>query len=305
MIVSLGLVAALAGCNSTRWNWLKPADTANAAAIPPGNVQSVASLVEYLNDNASRVKTYRADDMTVTVTQGPLAPSFTVNGKMVAEKPLGFRMSLEHGLKGQVVDLGSNNDEFWYWISQANPPYQFYCSYRELEQGVKFLPIPFQPQWIMETMGIGQYGPPERYQREHDAQTVRLIERTRSPQGRPIRKVIVLRRREAKPPEPQVLQYLLIDEATNKEICSAHITETMVDIATGAILPRRIELNWPQEKAKLSMILNGSAVNTPVPATAFVRQPLNGVPSYNLARMQLDPGFQRAQGVAPGPFRRQ
>ena len=35
----------------------------------------------------------------------------------------------------------------------------------------------------METLGMGPYGPPERYNLEYDDQTLRLIERTRTPQG--------------------------------------------------------------------------------------------------------------------------
>src|SRR5207253_1972708 len=117
----------------------------------------------------------------------------------------------------QVADLGSNNEEFWFWLSKAPKPYQYYCSYEDLKKGVPYLPIPFQPEWIMETLGLGPYGPVERYQLESDdkTQTLRLVEMARSPQGTPLRKVIVMKARETKAPEPQVTHYLLIDETTH------------------------------------------------------------------------------------------
>jgi hypothetical protein len=294
------LVVVAVGCNSTRWNFL---DKQEAGKPDNGKVQSVASLLDYMNENAGRVKSIQVSSLDVTCAQG--LQRINLHGKMVAEKPRGFRMSLDGPLGfAQVADLGSNNDEFWFWLKaapgQKEVPYQYFCSYRDLEKGVAFMPIPFQPEWIMEALGLGPYGPAERYQLEHDEQTLRLIEDSRSPQGAAVRKVIVMKRRPTKVPDPQITHFLLIDKATNKEICSAHITQTMTDPTTGAILPRKIDLNWPKENATLSLILDKAAVNVALPGTAFVRQPLNGVQTFNLARGVPESGVQRAQGLLPG-----
>jgi hypothetical protein len=305
-VLGIGVVAAaVVGCNSTRWNHLKPPDNVNPTANPvaDGRAPSVASLIDYLNENAGRVKTLQAASLDVTASQEN--QRINLRGKMVAEKPRGFRMSLDGPLGfSQVADLGSNNDEFWFWIKgpigQAAPP-QYYCSYRDLEKGVAMMPMPFQPEWIMETLGLGPYGPADRYQLESDDQTLRLVEKTRSPQGGFVRKVIVMKRRETKAPDPQVTHYLLIDDATNKEICSAHITQTFIDSATGSILPKRLELNWRQQNATLSIIFDKLAVNGQLPsADVFVRRPPNGVQTFNLARGQADTmSLQRVQGVQP------
>src|SRR5213078_3787215 len=127
-----------------------------------------------------------------------------------------------------------------------DPPYQFYCSYNALEAGpVKYMSFPFQPEWVMEALGLGSYGPAERYTQEVDARTFKLVEKTRSPQGKAVKKVIVFNRRPVKSPEPQLTACLLLDDATGQEICSAHILETQYDPATGAVIPRRLELRWP------------------------------------------------------------
>lgn len=302
----VGLLAlSIVGCNSLRWPLVRPHD--NNVAVKPGagdgKVPDVASLVAYMNDNAGRVKTLQATSLEVTCSAG--TQRINLHGKMVAEKPRGFRMSLDGPLGfSQVADLGSNNQEFWFWIKAApgdkQVPPQYYCSYQDLDKGVPFMPIPFQPQWIMEALGLGPYGPAERYELQHDDQTVRLIEKTRSPQGLPVLKVIVMKRRETRAPDPQVTHYLLINDTTKREICSAHITQTMVDPTTGAILPKRLELSWPQEKASLSLIMDKMAVNAPIPPEAFVRRPLRGVQSYNLASVQPSaPGVQPVQGLFP------
>jgi hypothetical protein len=304
-VLGIGLfVAAVAGCNSTRLGFLKPPENNNP--VKPGTdvrTPSVASLVDYLNENASRIKTLQAPSLDVTASQD--GQRINLRGKMVAERPRGFRMSLDGPLGfSQVADLGSNNDEFWFWIKgplgQPAPP-QYYCSYRDLEKGVAFMPLPFQPEWIMESLGLGPYGPADRYQIESDEQALRLVEKARSPQGNVVRKVIVMKRRETKAPDPQVTHYLLIDDATGKEICSVNITQTMVDPATGAILAKRLDLNWRQQNASLSIILDRVLVNGQLPsADVFVRRPLNGVQTYNLARGPAETmGLQRVQGTQP------
>ena len=208
---------------------------------------------------------------------------------MVTQKPRNFRLGAKT-LGNPVVDLGSNDQEFWYWISKADPPYQVYCSYKDLNDGrVKRMPFPFQPEWVMESMGLGPYGPPEKYNLEHDADTIRLSEKAVSPQGTPVRKVIVFKRRPVQLPNAQVTDYLLLDDASGKEICGAHISEVQYDEkSTGAIVPKRIELRWPSEKLKLALKMDGTTFNPQVSPLTFTRQNMANIQSFNLARMQVD-----------------
>ncbi len=222
----------------------------------------------------------------MTCSQG--LQSFGLRGTMVTEKPRNFRLGAKT-LGNPVVDLGSNDQEFWYWISKADPPYQVYCSYKDLNEGqVRRMPFPFQPQWVMESMGLGPYGPADKYQLEHDADTIKLVEKTTSPQGTAVRKVIVFKRRPVQPPNPQVTDYLLLDDTSGKEICAAHIGEVHVDRATGALVPKRLELRWPAEKIRLALRMDGTVINPPVSPLVFTRQSMPNIQSFNLARMQID-----------------
>ena len=56
-----------------------------------------------------------------------------------------------------------------------------------------------------------------------------------------------------------------------------------------------LELRWPEQKLKLSMTLNGMTVNQQVPPTVFVRTPLTGVPSFDLATGRLEGGTGTVQ----------
>lgn len=298
--VCLATLAAVSGCETFRWGLFRR----DPLPSVPGTVPSAEALVEYLNDNARRIESLRCTDIDITASQR--LQSFGLRGKMMAmrpreagAKPRNFLMTAS-ALGNPMVDLGSNDNEFWFWSSKFDPPYQFFCSYRDYEEGrVKQLPIPFQPEWIMEALGMGPFGPADKYTLENDATTVRLVEKTRSPQGQPLRKVIVMNRRQVNAPQPQVQAFLLLDDATKKEICTAQIQDVQLDSRTGALVPRRLDLRWPAESARLSMILSGIEVNVPIDAAAFQRQPLQGVQSFDLARAQPPSGVQRTQATAP------
>lgn len=299
-LLSLGALTLVAGCSSTRWSFVKNADRQPASAAP-GELPSTAQLVHYLNDNAGRIQSLRVDDLDMTCRQG--IKSFGLRGTMVTEKAHNFRLGA-NALGNQVVDLGSNDHEFWYWISKAEPPYQFYCSYKDLKEFKGRMPIPFQPEWVMEALGLGPYGPPEKYTLEHDTQTLKLVEKTTSPQGTPVRKVIVFKRSRVEPPKPQVTDYLLLDDASGKEICAAHISEVQMDRGgTYAVVPKRIELRWRAENLRLDLHLDAAKFNIQTAPETFTRQTSRNIQSFNLGRMQVDnsPPPQALSGAIPRP----
>lgn len=294
------LLLAATGCESTRWNFLKREPGNDVAAAKPGATPTVVNLVSYLNENAKRVNSVRFDDLSVdvTVTTATGPQTFGLGGRLFAEKPRNFRLKTSVIGKDEA-DIGSNAQEFWFWIARNPEPRQYYCAYKDLEEGrVQSMPLPIQPEWVMETLGLGQYGPAEKYQLDldKDGKTLRLIEKARSPSGQPVRKVIVMHRQEVRAPQPQVTAYLLVDDATSQEICSAHITSTTVDRATGVILPYKMELRMPAQKMKMAMKMDRLTINSALPNTAFVRPQMTGIEPFNLATGRVE-AVQRTQGT--------
>ncbi len=279
----LALTFVLAtGCESTRWNWLKK-DQQNDVAAKPGAPAGPVSLVAYLNDNANRVKTLRVDDLAVDARMG--TQDIALHGRVYAEKPRSFRMKVTL-LGKEEVDIGSNAQEFWFWAAKNPDPYQYFCSYKDMGEGrIRNMPLPIQPEWVMEAMGLGPYGPADKYKLEADPdpKLLRLVEKTKSPEGYPVRKVIVMNRKEVRFPNPQVTAFLLLDDTTGREICSAQILSTTQDKATGAILPYKMEINMPTQKMSMKLKMDGVTINGKVAPTAFTRPQLTGVEPFNLA----------------------
>lgn len=290
--LGLGSALVIAGCH---WPFMRN----NQQAVPPqaqatAEVPTAAALIAQLNANAQHVQSVDCRDLDLDARQGRQAVGLT--GWMVCQKPKNFRMSGKVVGK-QAVDMGSNSQEFWYWISEAQPPYIFHCSYEDFARGTARMPFPFQPDWILEAMGIAEYRSPENYQVVPHPNNIELIEHTLSPQGQKVRKVTVLNRGRGN----QVTAHLLQD-ANGKLICGAYITETMQDRATGVFLPRRLNLVWPAENMELKMKLDNVTVNGQLAADRvarlFTRPSMANVASYDLAR-GLDPAagpVQRTRG---------
>jgi hypothetical protein len=284
----------LTGCNNL--SKLQPNWGKNEAPIP-ATVPTSAQLVDYLNDNSTRVTQLKCEEVDIQCSQGlQMIPG--LRGRLDCEKPRNMRLRA-FALGKEQIDVGSNDQEFWYWIPKGDN-IQFHCSYQALSEGkVQKLPFPFQPEWVMEAMGLAKYGPADRYQLKEEAEHLKLEERVMGAQGKMVRKVIVFSRRPVQAPQPQVVAYLLLDDATGKEICSAHISKVQIAKNVGAILPYRIELSWPEQKLKMRMTLNQVTVNEP-PARRdllYVRRPLPNVPSFDLAQMRMDSPVQRTGGT--------
>jgi hypothetical protein len=294
-LLSLVLLAGMAGCaDGGRFNLLRPS-TGNT--VVPTELPPKENLVKYLNDNAARVPGIQSDDVTLTCYAGTPV-GIPVSGRLRAEGPRNFRMTAD-ALGSREVDLGSNDREFWYWIRRGDK-YQVFCSYQAIEEGrVQQMPFPFQPDWVLEAMGMGKYGPADKYEVAAGKGQFKLIESTKSPQGTPVKKIIVFNSLKTKGDAPQVTDYLLVDERSGKMICSAHITQRQ--FINDAEIPREMELRWPEQNMKLVLNINGVKMNQHIDPRVFARTLLNGVQSFNLATGKIETGIQPAGGVTMPP----
>jgi len=283
------LLFMAAGCANEggRFNLLRP----SGVNPMPAQVATKEDLVDYLNKNSAYISGIQSDDVSLTCYNGGIP--VTVSGRLRAQGPRNFRMTADV-FGNREVDLGSNNQEFWYWIRQGEKA-QVFCSYQALEEGrVKQMPFPFQPAWVLEAMGMGNYGSADKYELVTEPEYWKLIERTKSPQGQPVKKIIVFNRRSspANSEQPQIKEFLLQDEATGKTICSAHITRKQKNYHT---LPREMELKWPAQNLTLKLRLDGVQVNQQIPPQVFARTRLNGVPSFDLETGRIE-AIQQAGG---------
>jgi hypothetical protein len=146
--VTLVALTAIGGCRAV--NPFRP---------PPSNVPVVFEtapdalrLVQAINANTADVRQLSCD---IQIRMDGVPP---LSGSLIVEKPR--RMRLKAGLIGiseMGVDVGSNDDEFWIWNKAAvagQVPTIYFAKHDEFARSSLRQMIPFEPQWIIDALGL-------------------------------------------------------------------------------------------------------------------------------------------------------
>ena len=292
------LVPFVLGCSllpGVRDN-IKPPPPPTAA---PGSKPTVETLVEYLNQQSSRVQNLRA---SVDIDAKGDAGQVGLSGRIAAQKPLQFRLMADV-LGKSMVDIGSNNDEFWYWISKDNPPYLYHCAYKDLATGKVNVPFPFQPDMVLAALGMAEYDPKGKYELREQPRTWELIQATVSANGQKVTRITVFNKQDMslKPGQPQVLGHV-IQDAAGKLVCRAVVEKVKEDRETNSKLPSVVKIEWPSMKMSMKLMLSDIETNKIDNATSarlFTRTALKYEP-FDLARGRDTPAsLQQTGAVVP------
>ena len=154
-----------------------------------------------------------------------------------------------------AVDIGSNSDEFWYWISQDKPPYLYHCAYKDLITGKVKVPFPFQPDMVLAALGIADYDPKGVYTLREQPRTWELIQATISANGQKVTRITVFNKEIAKSGQPQVLGHVIQDAAGNP-VCKAVVEKVKEDRETNTKLPSVVKIEWPSMKTSCGRIVS-------------------------------------------------
>ncbi len=280
LLVGLGLGTLLLAAGCPNWSNVRNGKEGPAVA---GATPSAADLVNYLNAQAAKVPALECGYLDIDAKADGQAAGLV--GKMVVEKPRNFYLSAK-ALGSPAVQIGSNSQEFWYWIKDAKPAYVYHCSYDDFNRGMVRA---VQLDWLIDALGIAPYDVNGQYQVRANQKTIELWQDAVSPQGQPVRKLTVFAAGK-----PQVLAHYVYDEKNNV-ICAAHTLEVQAVRGSQAVVPKKLKLEWPAEKIVMTLKLEDVAVPNKIDPnrsqTLFTRQTLGHLPGYDLAR-----GEDRALG---------
>ena len=268
-VVWCGMVSVtLSGCN-----WL-PTRQEVLTPIQPNLSQH--DLVEHLNANIRQLHSWSCLDAEVS-TKTPMLPmKLSLSAIIAVERARNFRLRASI-LSSEEADFGSNSEQFWFWIRRGDP-YLFTARHEHLPAVSERLPIPFQPDWIMEALGV----------REIDASKIKLqqpgptpnvvifVLEEQLPSGQTIRRELQVDRNLG-----IVLGHSLYDGAANlvaKASLSDHRREP-----SGVIMPHRVDLEFPMTKMQLTIELNEINVNpSHLPASMWELPNIPNVRQYDM-----------------------
>jgi hypothetical protein len=301
-LLLVALAAPLAGCE-----WLRkfaadkdattPTQTGPIAAVSPGE------LVAYLNKQAALLNSVRYPDVSISVTMGKEHHTLG-DSTLICAKPRNFLLVGGKKLTGDLVQIGSNDREFWLLTKSPLEPTYVYCSHADFQYGRGQLPIPFDPDWALEALGMATYDTSLPYKVDTDQRLKvhTLSVDTTTPQGVRVRKEVVM---EPNPPgnRPHIRTHRVLDSA-GKVIAVADVKEMVQVPAGGAYVqvPTRVVLEWPQQQTKMELTLGRPKVNESMTDAEAARmfnrpQPAGGVNPVNLADARFVPSS--ARGATP------
>ncbi len=112
----------------------------------------LGALVNAINANTAEVRQVSCD---IQIRMDGVPP---LSGTLIVEKPR--RMRLKAGVIGiseMGIDVGSNDEEFWVWNKSAfggQAPAIYFAKHNEFAESSLRQSIPFEPQWIIDALGL-------------------------------------------------------------------------------------------------------------------------------------------------------
>jgi hypothetical protein len=271
---------------------------AKAPAVPTGQVgkPTPEQLVGYLNGQSAMLSSIDTRDLTIDVRAQGNAVGLD-GGSLMCQKPRFFRL-VGKKFGSQEVLVGSNEDRFWFYVKRDPSDALFHCSYTDFEKGAVDLPFPFEPEWVLEALGMATIGQ-GTMRVDEDKNTFRLIEETKL-RGKDVSKVTVFYKGKAYQDQPQVKARMMYD-SKKRLICAATVKSvTRIPDPDGKVVtvPQVIKLEWPAQDTELILDLGKMKINERLSMESF-QMP-------RLGSKQVDLGRDRPtgrSGVVPARFR--
>jgi hypothetical protein len=282
----LSTVAACGGCN-----WLRHFRSQTSRANPPPVVFQPTptrdDVIAAVNAHTARVQTLHA--------QGSMAIAGVpaLQAEIAYQRPRQFRFRAGTSLLGPEVDIGSNDELFWFWAQRSPQPGVFYARHDQFAASQARQMIPLEPAVLIEALGLVELDPLGHVEGPVRLGSDRLEIRVRTPSpAGDVTRVVYLHHQYAwvleqhfYGPRGQLL-------ATTK--ASQHEYFPEADVS----LPHRVDVQVPDGELIFSLNLSRHTINAPLAGAAtfeLPREQLAQYPFYDMAAPNFAPSTTPTQ----------
>jgi hypothetical protein len=282
------VVALLVSCCGCQWFQRRP--QLEPTPILFQQAPTLEQLLTAVNRNSDSIETAQASAARILVKGMPGQASADV----VYERPGRLRLRASNGLLGQVLDLGSNDELFWFWTSFSPEPALFFARHDQFAQSPNRSLIPIEPLWIIDAMGLPHFDPNHRHDGPYPKGNGLVEVRSRIPAADgESTKITLLHQQYA-----WVMQQQVYD-SRGRLTASAQATDHEYYPHAAAALPRKVAIELPAAKFSFSVETQGYTVNmSGSDGREFVlpQEQFSNVPLVDLADPRLTP-----QAASPSP----
>lgn len=257
---------------------------------------TLQQIIDVVNDNSNRVQSLYCTHGSVSV---PGFPALRLS--LAYDRPRNIRLRAETAITGPEVDLGSNADQFWFWIRRAQPPVVYYCRHDRYATSAARQVVPVEPDWITAALGIVTFDPAWQHSGPFPVGGGRIEIRSVQPANlspEPVTRITVIDESRG-----VVLEQHMYN-ASGQRLATAVMSKHQRDLAANVTLPRKVEILWPSTQFELTMEMTDLQVNRLVSnPQLFVRPEYPGYKALDLADMNFPPSAPPASASGPGSIR--
>ena len=208
-------------------------------------------VLDVVNANTARVNQLQTSGATLSVTGVP-----TLQCDIALERPLRFRMTAGTRITGNELDLGSNDNLFWFWARRNQEPVVYFARHSEFRSAAAAQIMPVPPSWIIDALGLVQLANDGSTSGPFFAGSGRLeVHAKTSGAGGVLNRTVVVDDQRG-----YVLEQRVYDESGQllaTSITSGHY----YDPSLGVTLPRQIDIQLPPAQMAFTLSISGYRVN--------------------------------------------
>lgn len=237
---------------------------------------SLDQIIAAVNQNAAKVQNYQTNNAIITVPGDALVPA--LRGNIAAERPNKIRLQASTALSGPEVDLGSNEELFWFWVKRNEPPALYFSRHDQFAGSAAQQVIPIEPTWLFDALGFMQFAPTDSHQGPvpHSNGSVEIRSVIQSRLGPLTRNTVIDARRAL------VLEQHIYD-ARGTLLASAVARSHQYYPVAGVSLPQEIDIRLPLAQMALTIDVGTVQVNQVTPNAVLWKMPvLTGYQSIDL-----------------------
>ena len=153
--ILLSVLVGLVSLSGAQCNFLAPPQD-DVRRLPPALPPSptLQQVVAVVNGNSSRIRSFSTSQASVSMQGFP-----TLRANIAFERPMRFRLRADLPLAGQEVDVGSNDELFWFWSRHNEPAALYYCRHDRFASSPARGNLIIDPYWLVEAMGLVHLDP--------------------------------------------------------------------------------------------------------------------------------------------------
>lgn len=214
---------------------------------------SLAEVAQLVNQNSTHVASLYSSDVRIKASRLP-----TVSAKLAYAAPRRFRLVAETALTGVEVDMGSNDELFWFWAKRNEPPTMFFCRHDRYHTSAASQMMPIDPQWVIESMGLTTLDLQQRHNGPHALGNGRYAVETLLHKSNGIwKRTIVVDSAVGAVVEQHLRDPF--DRLVTSAIASQHDHDPLNEVT----LPGNVILSWPAAEFTLEIAVKDWEINYP------------------------------------------